>query len=79
MTVQHQIRSILIELLPEGHGGRALGDSDAVGCAEHGLVPVSERARGMIRREILFQPFEFGGKPDARVRATARLCLAFDV
>ena len=30
----------------------------------------------MIRRKIVFQPCEFGGKPGARVRAVARLCLA---
>ena len=30
----------------------------------------------MILLEILFQPCEFGGKPGARVRTAARLCLA---
>ena len=67
MSVQHQVGFVLVEQLPKGLSGHALL-GDAVGSAERGLVPVGECARGMILLEILFQPFEFGGKPGARAR-----------
>src|SRR5580698_5559027 len=74
VPIQHQVGSVLVEQLPKGLSGRAFGYGDAVGSAERGLVPVGGCARGMIRGEIVFQPFEFGSKPGAR--AAARLCLA---
>ena len=72
VSVQNQIGVVLIEQLPKGLSGHALL-ADAVSSAERGLMPVGECAGGMIRLEILFQPFEFGGKPGACVRAAARL------
>src|ERR1700684_2012264 len=74
VSVQRQVGSVLVEHLPKLLSGRALGHGDAVGRAERGLVPIGECARGMIRGEIVFQPFEFGSKPGAC--AAARLCLA---
>src|SRR5580692_1066694 len=76
MSVQHQVGLVLVEQLPEGQRGRALF-GEAVGSAERRLVPVGGCARGMILREIFFQPFEFGGKPGgARGRTAARMCPA---
>ena len=75
MSVQHQVGVVLVEQFPEGlSGGALLGD--AVRSAEGGLMPVGERAKGTIRREVVFQPGQFGGKPGAGVRAAARLRLA---
>ena len=63
---------MLVEQLPECLSGRALW-GEAVGSAERGLMPVRGCARRVVLLEILFQPFEFGAKPGARVRAAARL------
>ena len=65
VSVQHQVGSVLVELLPKELSGHALW-GDAVGSAERGLMPVRGCARGMILLEVLFQPCEFGGKPGAR-------------
>jgi len=76
VSVQHQVGFGLVEQLPKRLSGNAL-PGDAVSGAERGLVRVSGRAQGMIRREIVFQPFEIGGKSGACGRAAARLCRAF--
>lgn len=63
------------EELPKRLSGRALF-ADAIRSAVRGLVPVGGRARRMICREIVFQPFEFGRKPGACVQTAAGLRLA---
>jgi len=76
VPVQHQIGVVVVEQLPKGLSGDAFW-GDAVSGAERGLMPVGGCARGMILLEILFQPFEFRGKPGAgRGITAARLCRA---